>query len=682
MPQTNPLLADSELPQFEDFKTEHVIPAMEKLVPEAKNLIDKLCASVAEPGWDNIVVPIDEQDRKLENAWALFGHLNSVRDSAELRQAYQKALAMATEYQTWVGQHQGLFKAYKAISERKDFSRLSRARQESVKKALLAFKLNGIDLPKDKRKKFARLKSELAQLQQKFSEQLLDATQAWTLHITDEKRLAGLPETARETLSQYASQKNLDGWLVTLEMPSTVPLLTYADDRSLREEVSRACQTRASDKGPNAGQFDNGPLMTDILEKRQKIAELLGYSNYAQVSLEQKMATSPQAVLAFLNDMAEKVLPQAKREFEELREFAKSELGLEVLEPWDINYASEKLRQARFSISREELRPYFPVNRAVEGLFKTAEKLFSLGFEEVTEFQTYHPDVKLFNVLESGKMIARFYLDLYARAGKRGGAWMDVCRNRMERGNGGTIQLPVAYLTCNFTPPVGDKPSLLTTSELSTLFHEFGHGLQHMLTKIGVKSVAGISGVEWDAVELPSQFLENWCREEEALAFISSHVDSGKALPSELLEKMLAAKNFQSAMTFVRQLEFGIFDFTLHGRSSGFSQADIQNAIDQVRSKVSVVPKYRDNRFQHGFSHIFAGGYAAGYYSYKWAEVLSADAYSRFEEEGVFSPEAAADFRNTVLALGGSKPAAEVFRQYRGRDPRPEALLRHNGITV
>jgi len=677
---SNPLLEQHELPPFEQFKPEHVVPAVEQIIDRNKQHIDELVAKTSDPSWDSFVEPIDRWNEDLDHAWSVFSHLSGVKDSKDLRDAYGQALGLVTDYNSWLGQHQGLFQAFKAIAARDDFNQLSTAQKTAIEHALRDFRLSGVDLPENDKKAFATLQSELAKLSQTFSEHLLDATQAWSLHITDENRLEGLPDSARATLKQYAKQKDKDGWLVTLEMPSVLPVLTFADDREVRRETYMAHVTKASDQGPNAAHFDNGPVMTTILDKRHAAAELLGFKNHAEVSLETKMAESPESVLTFLRELADKAVPQAKREFEELKTFARDELGLDDLQPWDIAYASEKLKEKRYAVSQEELKPYFPVPRVIDGLFETVHRLFGVTFEAVDEFETYHPDVRLYNVLENGEVVARFYLDLYAREGKRGGAWMDECRRRQRLG--GQLQKPVAYLTCNFTPPVGDQPSLLTHDEVTTLFHEFGHGLHHMLTQVDVVEVSGINGVAWDAVELPSQFLENWCWEPDALAFISGHVDTGEPLPRELLDKMLAAKNFQSAMQTVRQLEFSLFDMELHRKTEGFMVTDIQEVLDRVRAEVSVVPVVPENRFQHGFAHIFGGGYAAGYYSYKWAEVLSADAFSRFEEEGIFNEQTGRDFRTVILANGGSEPAGELFKRFRGREPSVDALLRHSGIAA
>lgn len=680
MSAQNPLLVDHELPPFSEFAPEHIEPAMTQLVDEVKATVTETLANLSDTSYEALVTPIDQVSRKLDNAWALFSHLSNVADSEPLREGYGKALGMITELSTWIGQHQGLFQAYQALAESDAFAALADDQKATITQQLRDFRLSGVDLPEAPRQQLATLNSELAQLSKRFSEQLLDATQSWDKSISDESELAGLPETAKATLKQYAQQKGQEGWRVTLEMPSVIPILTYADNRALREEVYQAHVTKASEQGPNAGKFDNGPVMTEILEKRQQVAELLGYRNHADVSLATKMADSPEAVIAFLDELADKAVPQAKAEMAELAEFAKNELGIDTLEAWDVSYVAEKLKQAKYSVSQEDIRPYFPVPKAISGLFETVSRLFAVRFEKEAEADVYHRDVELYNVYEDDELIARFYLDLYAREGKRGGAWMDDCRVRMQTEAG--LQRPVAYLTCNFTPPVGDKPSLLTHDELTTLFHEFGHGLHHMLTRVEQKSVSGINGVAWDAVELPSQFLENWCWEEEALAFISGHVETGEPLPKALLEKMLAAKNYNSAMATVRQLEFALFDMHLHMRTEDFSPSAIQNVLDAVREQVSVVPHWANNRFQNGFGHIFGGGYAAGYYSYKWAEVLSADAFSRFEEEGIFNTQTGADFRNQVLAKGGSAPAGELFEAFRGRAPSVEPLLRHTGIKA
>lgn len=679
-PVLNPLLAGDELPPFSAIRAEHIVPAVDYLIARNRALVEDVCANPASPTWANTVAPLAQADDELNSAFSPVSHLANVQDSPALRDAYREALTMLSSYGTDMGQHAGLYARYEAIKASAEFAQLNEEQQAAVEHALRDFRLSGIALPPEQQAEFKQLMQDLSTLQNKFSENVLDATQGWTKHITDESRLAGLPASALDTLADNARQAELEGWLITLEFPSYLPIMTYADDRELRHEVHQAFTTRASDQGPNAGQWDNTTLMGEILDKRLAAAQLLGFTSYAEWSLATKMAETPAQVVDFLTELAERSLPQAKREYAELQDFAARELGLNELAPCDLTYAAEKLKEARYAVSDEQLRPYFPVPRVLSGLFETLQRLYQVRIEPVDEFDRYHPDAQLYNLYEGDALIARFYLDLYARKGKRGGAWMDDCRVRWQEGE--EQQLPVAYLTCNFTAPVDGKPSLLTHDDVTTLFHEFGHGLHHMLTRVNVAAVSGINGVAWDAVELPSQFMENFCWEPEALAFISGHVDTGEPLPQDLLDKMLAARNFQSAMQMVRQLEFSLFDFTLHARYQSGQSALVRDILRAVREQVAVVPTADYARFENSFSHIFAGGYAAGYYSYKWAEVLSADAFSRFEEEGLFAPEPARDFREQVLARGGSRPAAELFKAFRGREPNVDALLRHSGIAA
>ena len=680
---SNPLLENQVLPAFSAIEPAHVKPAIESLLNRNRerlaNLLAELKASGETPSWDNFAAPIEEWDDELSKAWSPVGHLNGVKNSEALREAYNACLPLLSQYSTEIGQNTELCNAYKALKASPEFDQLSVQQQTTINNELRDFHLAGVDLPEDKKKRFGDISQRLSELTSKFSENVLDATHAWHKHITDESMLDGLPDSAKQLLAQLAQQKELSGYVVTLDFPSFYPILTYADSRELREEVYRANVTKASEIGPNAGQFDNTDLMKEILQLRYEKAQLLGYNSYAELSVASKMAESADQVLGFLDDLAVKAKPQAEREIAELKAFAKEEFGADDLQPWDVGYYAEKLRQQRYAISQEDIRPYLPVDTVIQGMFKTVSNLFDLEFVEKSDFDTYHPDARFFEIHKDGQQLASFYLDLYAREKKRGGAWMDVCRTRRNTASG--LQLPVAYLVCNFTPPVGDQPALLTHDELTTLFHEFGHGLHHMLTRMDVAAVSGISGVAWDAVELPSQFLENWCYEPEALAFISGHYETGEPLPQELLDKLLAAKNFQSAMATVRQLEFALFDFRLHHefRDQG---ADVQALLDDVRSKVTVVPTVDFSRFQHSFTHIFAGGYAAGYYSYKWAEVLSADAFSRFEEEGIFNKATGQSFLDEILSQGGSREAGVLFENFRGRAPSVEPLLRHCGIDV
>ncbi|EWH11556.1 oligopeptidase A [Catenovulum agarivorans DS-2] len=678
---SNPLLSEASLPEFANIKPEHILPAVEQAIAECKSVIEQV---VQQPSysWQNFVQPIDEVDDKLSRIWSPVSHLHSVADSEALRQAYEACLPLLSEYSTYVGQHQGLYQAYQQIADSEDFVALSQAQQKAINDALRGFKLSGVSLPDDKKKRFGEISQALSELTTQFSNNVLDATQGWRKEVSDEKQLAGLPESAIAAAKQAAESKSLDGWLFNLEFPSYLPVMMYADDRSLREEIYRAFATRASDQGPNAGKWDNSKVMQQILELRYEKSQLLDFASYADLSLATKMAESPQQVSDFLYDLANKSKKQAQAELAELTEFAKEQHGIDKLEAWDMSYYAEKLKQQKYAISDEVLRPYFPEEKVISGLFATAQRLFSIEIKPRDGVQTWHESVRFYDIFaQDGQLKGSFYFDLYAREGKRGGAWMDVCVGQMRK-NDGELQLPVAYLTCNFNKPVGDKPALFTHNEVETLFHEFGHGLHHMLTQVDVSAVAGINGVAWDAVELPSQFLENWCWQPEALGFISGHYETGEPLPQDLLDKMLAAKNFQSAMMMMRQLEFSLFDFELHHEFKPAVGYNIQQKINQVREKVAVVTPPEFNRFQHSFSHIFAGGYAAGYYSYKWAEVLSSDAFSRFEEEGIFNAKTGHDFLEHILQKGGSQEPMELFKAFRGREPKVDALLRHSGIEV
>ncbi|MFV8820065.1 oligopeptidase A [Haliea sp. E17] len=674
---SNPLLEQHELPPFSAIDVAHIEPAIRELIERNKRAIEALLAA-GDFTWSGLVEPIEELDDELSKAFSPVSHLNAVCNSDALREAYNACLPLLSAYATWMGQHEGLYQAYQALRDSAGES-LNAAQLKSLDNALRDFRLAGVALPADQKQRFGALRQRLSELGSKFGENVLDATNAWSRQVTREE-LQGLPDSALAGARQAAEQAGVDDYLINLEFPSYFPVLTYCDNAALRREVYAANCTRASDQGPHAGQWDNSAVMVETLDLRREMAQLLGFANYAELSLATKMADTPAQVVEFLEELAGKSRAQAQQEWQELAQFALEEHGVESLEAWDVGYYSEKLRQQRYAVSQEDVRPYLPVNRVLPGLFEVVQRLYGVAVEEVSDFDTYHPDAKLYNVTRGGELIARFYLDLYARGKKRGGAWMDDCRVR--RISGGDLQLPVAYLVCNFTPPVGEQPALLTHDELTTLFHEFGHGLHHMLTEQTVAAVSGINGVAWDAVELPSQFLENWCWESDALAFISGHFETGEPLPQELLDKMLAARNFQSAMKMARQLEFSLFDFLLHLRWSGGDAAAIQEQLDAVRKLVTVVPVPAFNRFQHGFSHIFAGGYAAGYYSYKWAEVLSADAYSRFEEEGIFNPDTGASFRREVLAVGGSREPMETFVAFRGREPDIEPLLRHSGIAA
>lgn len=672
---SNPLLDSATLPPFAAIKPEHVTPAIDQLLAQARSVVADVTQNDQLSDWDSVVAPLDAVNDAIANAWSPVSHMNAVVNSDELREAYNENLGKLSQYWTELGQNEALFKAYQRVAQQPN---LSPAQQTALAHNLRDFKLSGIDLPDDKKQRFAEIRQRLSELSTKFSENVMDATQSWTKHITDADALAGLPDISLAAAEQAAQAKSLEGYLITLEFPSFYPVMAHGDNRELRREVYEANATRASDQGPNAGQWDNSAVMQETLNLRKELAALLGFDSYADYSVATKMAESPEHVLGFLNDLADKSVTAARTQLSELAEFAKETDGLTDLQAWDITYYSEKLKEQRYAISQEMLRPYFPFPKVIEGMFAVAAKLFDIEIKEVAEFDRWHKDARFFTISRAGEQIASFYLDPFARSHKRGGAWMDVCRNRYRQQDG-SLQLPTAYLVCNFNGPVGDNPALLTHDEVTTLFHEFGHGLHHMLTQVEVADVSGINGVAWDAVELPSQFMENWCYEPEALALISGHYETGEALPQSLLDKMLAAKNFQSALMLVRQLEFSLFDFRLHHEYDP-QATDIQALLDDVRQQVAAVTPPAFNRFQNSFSHIFAGGYAAGYYSYKWAEVLSADAFSLFEEVGIFNQEAGQRFRSTILEQGGSQEPMALFIAFRGREPSVDALLRHSGI--
>uniref|UniRef100_UPI003F816883 oligopeptidase A n=2 Tax=Serratia TaxID=613 RepID=UPI003F816883 len=674
---TNPLLTPFSLPPFSAIRPEDIVPAVQSALADCRAAVERV---VAQPGpftWDNLCQPLAESDDRLSRIWSPIGHLNSVKNSPELRAAYEQALPLLSEYGTWVGQHEGLYQAYRSLKEGAAFETLSVPQRKAVDNALRDFELSGIGLSADKQQRYGEIVARLSELGSTYSNNVLDATMGWSKLITDEAELSGLPESALAQAQAMAQAKEQDGWLLTLDMPSYLPVLTYADNRVLREEMYRAFATRASDQGPNAGKWDNSEVMAETLALRHELAQLLGFDTYADKSLATKMAESPEQVIGFLSDLAKRARPQAEQELAQLRAFAKQHYGVDELDAWDITYYGEKQKQHLFSISDEQLRPYFPEQRVVEGLFEVVKRIYGITAKERKDVETWHPDVRFFDLFDAdGELRGSFYLDLYARENKRGGAWMDDCVGSLRKADG-TLQKPVAYLTCNFNRPLGDQPALFTHNEVTTLFHEFGHGLHHMLTQIDTAGVSGINGVPWDAVELPSQFMENWCWEPEALAFISGHYQSGEPLPKAMLDKLLAAKNYQAALFILRQLEFGLFDFRMHFEYSPEKGAQILPTLAEVKKMVAVVPSPSWGRFPHAFSHIFAGGYAAGYYSYLWAEVLSADAYSRFEEEGIFNAETGKSFLDNILSRGGSEEPMALFKRFRGREPQLDAMLRH-----
>jgi len=671
----NPLVDFSGLPRFAEIKPEHVTPAAEQLLADGRATTQAVLQ--AKPTWEEFIAPLEDSNERIGRAWGQVAHLHAVMDNPELREVYNANLPKITKYWTELGQNQQLFEKYKLLRNSNDFPQLSPARKKIVENALRDFRLGGAELPPERKKRYGEIQEELARLGAKFSENLLDATNAFSALISKEQT-TGIPEDVLQAAREAAQKDGKEGWKFTLHMPSYLPVMQYADDRALREKLYYASSTRASEFGKP--EWDNAPLIARMVPLRRELAQLLGYRDFAEVSLVPKMADSSSQVLAFLDDLARRARPFAERDVEELREFSKTELHVPDLQAWDVAYASEKLRAKRYSFSDQEVKQYFPEDIVTRGLFRVAETLYQVKILE-SRAPTWHSDVRFFEVRDpSGNAIGQFYMDLYARETKRGGAWMDDAISRRRKRD--RIQIPVAYLNCNFSRPVGAKPALFTHDEVLTLFHEFGHGLHHLLTRVEDLGVSGINGVEWDAVELPSQFMENFCWEWDVLREMTRHVDTGLPLPKKLFDRMLAAKNFHSGLAMLRQIEFAVFDMRLH---SDFDPAAGRSALDlleEVRSQVAVLRPPAYNRFPNSFGHIFGGGYAAGYYSYKWAEVLSADAYSFFEENGVLDAKTGARFRDEILAVGGSRPAAESFRAFRGREPKVEALLRHNGMIA
>ncbi len=672
----NPLLDFTGLPRFAEIKPEHVAPAINQLLDENRALITRLLADDQAPTWENFVAPMENAHEHLSRAWGPVGHLNSVMNSPELRDAYNSTLPVITQYYAELGQNQPLFEKFKALSNSPEFANLSATRQRIIENELRDFRLGGAELPEEKKARYLEIQERQSELTSRFSDNLLDATNDFTLLVTSRDELSGLPEDVLQTAQEAATAAGKTGWLFTLKAPSYLPVMQFADNRQLREKIYRAYATRASEFGKP--EWDNSALMNEIVQLRGEEAQLLGFANYGELSLAAKMAETPHQVVEFMRELALRARPFAEKDLEELREFARQELGLHELHSWDVTYASEKLREQRYAFSEQEVKQYFPEDAVLTGLFKLVETLYGLRIKSSVA-PIWHESVRFFDIRDAhNQLVGQFYFDLYARASKRGGAWMDdvITRRRLESG----IQTPVAYMNCNFSAPVGGKTAVFTHDEVITLFHEFGHGLHHLLTEVEDLGVSGINGVEWDAVELPSQFMENYCWEWDVLRGMTRHVSTGKPLPRELFDKMLAAKNFQSGLQTLRQIEFALFDMLMHSDFEPGGGKSILQLLDEVRREVAVLIPPEFNRFPNSFSHIFAGGYAAGYYSYKWAEVLSADAYSLFEEQGVLNPDVGARFRNEILAVGGSRPAMESFTAFRGREPGIDALLRHSGL--
>ena len=677
----NPLLDISGLPRFAEINTEHVTPAVEELLARNRALTAKLLDDVAQPTWANFVQPFEDANEHLARAWGQVGHLNMVMNSPELREVYNANLPKVTQYYAELSQNLALFSKYKAIHDGPGYAALNAEQKKVIENELRDFRLGGAELPEDKKASFMAIQEELSALTSKFSDNLLDATNAFTCVVGKEEDISGIPADERQVAAEAAKEAGKAGWLFTLKAPSYGPVMQYADNRALRERMYRAYTTRASEQSNDDKkvEHDNTPLMSQILKLRAEEAQMLGFANFAELSLASKMADTPQQVAEFLRELAQRARPFAQKDLQELREFAIAELGIQDLQAWDVGYASEKLRQQRYAFSEQEVKQYFPEDAVRAGLFGLVEKLFGLKIKPATA-PVWHDSVHFFDIRDNKRqLIGQFYLDLYARASKRGGAWMDdaITRRRTPKG----IQTPVAYLNCNFASPLGGKPALFTHDEVNTLFHEFGHGLHHLLTEVEELGVSGISGVEWDAVELPSQFMENFCWEWDVLQGMTRHSETGEKLPRVLFDKMIAAKNFQSGLQMLRQIEFSLFDLKLHSDYDANGKQTVQQLLNDVRKDVAVLIPPSFNRFQNSFSHIFAGGYAAGYYSYKWAEVLSADAYSLFEENGVLDAATGSHFREQILAVGGSRAAMESFKAFRGREPRIDALLRHNGLA-
>lgn len=680
MSHDNPLLADDILPAFSQIRPEHVAPAIDAILADYRTSIDTLLASGAPRDFATVMLTQERLEQRLARAWAPVSHLHAVADSDDLRAVFGPAEEKLTDHAIELGQNRDLFGAVQALADAPEFAALGVPERALVNHALRDFRLSGVALDEPERSRFREIGVELSRLSTEFSNAVLDASEAWHQHVTDERDLAGIPESGRAVLRQYAQDQQLEGYLVTLKQPSVQAVLTYADNRQLRERVYWAYQTRASDQGPDAGQFDNTARIDKIMALRHEAAQLLGFGNAAEESLATKMAASPTEVMEFLHDLAARAKPVAQRELADLREFAHTELQLDTLEPWDVGYAAEKLRVAQFALDEEQLKPYFPLPAVIDGLFQLASRLYGITLAPRDGVDVWHADVRYYDVRDAdGRVFAGAYVDLYARNGKRGGAWMDVCRARFDDGD--QHQLPVAFLTCNFAPPTEGRPALLTHDDVLTLFHEFGHGLHHLLTEIALPLIGGIEGVEWDAVELPSQFMENFGWNREALALFARHWQTGEPLPDDLFERMLAARHFHAGLFLVRQLEFALFDFLLHLEYDPAQGARTMAVLERVRKQVAVLHPPAWQRFPHGFSHIFAGGYAAGYYSYLWAELLSADAFGEFEEHGVIDRSTGERFRREFLSVGASRPALDSFIAFRGRRPEPDALLRSYGLA-
>lgn len=674
---SNPLLHFSGLPKFEEIKASHVSPAVDTLLAESRATIETLATSTDAPTWQNFALKLEDMEEKLSRAWSQVGHINSVVNSPELREAYNENLTKLTDFYADLGQDERLYAKFRALKNSAEFAKLSSTQQKIVENELRDFRLGGAELPTEQKARFKAIQEELSKLSSKFEENVLDNTNDYALFIEDASTLAGIPEDVLQAAKEAAEADKKVGHKFTLHFPSYLPVLQYAQNRELRETLYRAYATKASEFGKK--EWDNTPIIAQILKLKQEVAHLLGFANYAELSIETKMAESAGHVTQFLQDLAKKAKPYAKKDMAELTEYA-AKLGIHDMQAWDVAYVSEKLREEKYAFSDLEVKQYFPENKVLAGLFKVVETIFGVHVSK-SHASVWHETASFYDIKNhDGKLIGQFYLDLYARNNKRGGAWMDEAITRRKVAS--NLTTPVAFLTCNFSAPVGDKPALFTHDEVLTMFHEFGHGIHHMLTEVDDYSVSGIKGVEWDAVELPSQLMENFCWEWRVLQNMTAHVETSEPLPRALFEKMVAAKNFQAGMQTMRQIEFALFDIRLHSTFDPNGSKTALDLIEEVRDEVAVLRPPKWNRFPNSFTHIFSGGYAAGYYSYKWAEVLSADAYSLFEENDVLCAETGKRYWQEILAKGGSRTAMESFIAFRGREPSIDALLRHNGMAT
>lgn len=676
----NPLLIVSDLPLFSAIRVEHIVPAVQQVIEEGQQQVAQVLLQGEPFTWETLCQPLAEVEDRLDRLWSPIRHLYAVKNRPEWRAPYQECVQLLTEYATWLGQHQALYAAYGQLRASQHFNTLTLAQQKAVENTLRDFKLAGVHLPAEQRQRYAVVTARLSALSTQFEDNVLDATMGWHQTLLDKSLFPGLPDRVIAAARACAEEQGELGWRFTLEIPSYQAMMTYCDHRDLRYSFYQAYHTRASDIGPTGGRWDNGPIIEETVALRHELAQLLGFANYAEKSLAKKMADTPQQVLDFLNDLVQRVRPQGTCEINELQDFARQRDGIETLQPWDLPYYSEKLKQQQYAIDDEQLRPYFPEARVLQGLFEVVRRLFAVTIRERHGVDTWHPEVRFFELYsqESDQHVGSFYFDLYARSNKRGGAWMDECINA-RRDSCGVWQKPVTYLTCNFSRPVGNQPALWSHEEVITLFHEFGHGIHHLLTQVEVAAVSG-TRVPWDAIEVPSQFLENWCWQSPALALLSGHYQTDQPLPPALLEQLLAAKNFQEALFILRQVEFSLFDLQLHQQYQPEQGSQALKTLAEVRRQVAVMAGPDWLRTPQTFLHIFSGSYAAGYYSYLWAEVLSADAFSRFEEEGIFNAQVGREWIECLLSRGGSEAPLTLFQRFRGRLPQPDAFCRHHGI--